>query len=98
MQKKKSYGNSNQPHGPKPSYKRKTNNLLLHYGGACMLFVVQGLQLTSVLISPQHEFHLIIPKICFSITSTTIVTSNCPQYHNTPSNPCNKAFWCIGRW
>jgi hypothetical protein len=66
--KKKSYGNSNQPHRPKPD---PETCCCTNGGGACRLFVVQGLQLTSVLLSPQHEFHLIIPKICFSITSTT---------------------------
>jgi hypothetical protein len=97
-QKKKSYGNSNQPHRPKPD---PETCCCTNGGGACRLFVVQGLQLTSVLLSPQHEFHLIIPKICFSITTSIrqlLCTSNCPQHHNTPSNPCNKAFWCIERW
>jgi len=72
---------------------KKKTHYLLHYGGAagCCCCWPRALQLTSVLLSPQHEFHLIIPKNCFSITSTTMVPSNCPH-------PCNKAFWSIGRW
>jgi hypothetical protein len=56
----------------------------------CTMVVLQlvgpGLQLTSVLLSPQHEFHLMIPKNCFSITShhNLMIPKNLFHYYFSP--------------